>query len=107
MIEAQMNEVDSKTFRELQYMIQLRGAMISTSPHVVYQLEKAWRLLGSDGWYDVEIVDNVRRCYRGMFDTKRGIIYLDVNSIMGLVQDRIDAALHAYNAGHDPRFRGM
>jgi hypothetical protein len=101
------NEItDEQVLFKLRLILQ-NGAMVGVSSFIVYQLSKAWPLLGSDEWYQVDIVDNINRVYRGMMDAKRGVVYLEVNSLLSLVQDRIDGALQAYNSGHDPRFRGM
>jgi hypothetical protein len=101
------NEItDEQVLLKLRLILQ-NGAMIGISPFIAYQLSRAWILVGGDEWYQVEIVDNINRVYRGMMDAKRGVVYLEVNSLLSLVQDRIDRALQAYNSGHDPRFRGM
>lgn len=91
---------------------QVQSCFYPPNPSIAYQLYRAWEYSSNyeDGpeMYQVEIVDNIGRSYRGMLDALQGLIYLDINSILGLVQDRIDGAIHTYNAGHWPvPFRGV
>ncbi len=92
--------------------MQIQSIPLSQDTMSQWRLYKAWDYAtnyeyGVPELYNVEIIDTVTRVASGVLDATRGKLYLDAMSLMGLVQQRIDAALHAYNAGHDPRFRGM
>lgn len=83
---------------------QVRNSLFNPNPNNSYRLYKVWER--SNEWYQVEIVDSVMRVYRGVLDSNLGILYLDSNSIISLLQDRIDSAIYTWNAGHWP-YKGL
>lgn len=106
-----MNEVtDPQTLHTIG--MQIQQAFPSYSTGTAWRLYKAWEYSSNheDGYptlYHVGLVNNYHMVVNGVLDHTRGLIYLDMASMMNLVQERIDTALSIYNAGHDPRYRGM
>jgi hypothetical protein len=75
-------------------------------PSIQYRVHRIWDS-EIPNWYKIEITNNQNVVYSAMLDFERGKIYLDARSMMGLMLQSIYNSLSVYNAGHDPRFRGM
>lgn len=92
--------------------IQRRIPALNVDPFEQIQLYRAWEFThnhesGNGTWYQVEIKYNQHWVLRGMLDYDRGILYLDVASMLLLVEQRIQAQLDAFNAGHHWRYKGL
>ncbi len=101
---------DEQTLNKIK--MQIQQVFPSYTTGIAWHLHRAWEYSdnfesGHPTLYHVEIENNYHMVVKGVLDYTRGLLYLDMNSIMMLVQERIDTVLSIYNAGHDPRYRGM
>lgn len=92
--------------------MQIQQTPITQDVNRQWRLYKAWEYSenyegGHPTWYHVEITDNYQYRLKGLLDSTRGVLYLDVLSILLLVQARIDGAIAEYNAHSSPYYRGM
>lgn len=99
-----MNEItDQRKLFDLGIIIQ--DIPITQNPALSWRMYKAWELSGE--WYQVEIGNQIGHTLRGVLDAERRLLYLDMNSLMFLVEERIIAQLDAFNAGHHWRYKGL
>lgn len=105
-----MNEITDRKLSEIEHII--LGISISQDPGVQWRLYKAWEHSsnhedGTGEWYQVVLIDQVMRSLGGILDAERRLLYLDLNSTLALVEERITAHLDAFNAGHHWRYKGL
>lgn len=102
-----MKEVTGPQLRELQITIQ--NMPITGSKDIQWRLVRAWEVFMLDNitYYKVEIINNIMVPLRGILIWPVRELYLDMPSMLFLVEERITMQLDAFNAGYHWRYKGL
>ena len=102
-----MKEVTNPQLFELQITIQ--NMQFTNDPYIQWRLFKAWEvsILDDITYYRVEIVGNNQVPLYGILIWPMKELYLDLRSMLYLVEQRMETQLDAFNAGKHWRYKGL
>ena len=103
---------DPQRLAELRQFVQSLPISLINDPNVQWQLYRVWETSENYEdrgvyYYHVEIALNQQIPLKCIILWPLGQLYLDAQSLLLLVQWKIDASLDAFNAGHHWRYKGL